>query len=106
MESALHTALIRATNTQNNGLRYINSVGIMKTDDLDDMLDGINSYNLSRHIEAMKSWKDTKDWKTFCDELIALNNRTYANRFHPSEDHIRQQLVALRTGCKQLIDSL
>jgi hypothetical protein len=101
----MESTLSRGTSVYTNAISYIKSVATMKNDDLDDMLDGINSYNLSQHITTMKTWKNIEEWNTFCDGLISLTNQTYSNRF--KDYHIIfQELVALRTGCEELVNNL
>lgn len=106
MESAHPTILSNETCQQRNAISYIKSVAKMNTDDLTDMLDGINSSDLSRHTTTIKNWKKNDDYNTSCDALITLNNKTYAHRYHYDEHYTRQLLLDLRTACKQLVDSL
>jgi hypothetical protein len=89
-----------------NAISYITSVANMNTSNLDDMLDGINSSDLGRHIEIIKAWKNNDEYNKFCDALILLNNRVYANRYHHDDHYIHQGLIDLRATCKTLVDSL
>ena len=106
MESAPPTILSNDDHLKNRAVSYINSVAIMKNDDLDDMLDGINSFDLTKHLTSIKSLKGTtEEIRALCDKIIALNNNAYANRFQDYHT-VFQVLAALRDNCQQLIATL
>jgi hypothetical protein len=106
MEQAPQTIVNAQTHHSKNAISYINSVATTNVLDLDDMLDGINSSNLSRHVSTIKNWKNNDIYNTLCDRIILLNNNVYANRFHHGEKYMNQQLLNIREGCKQLVESL
>ncbi len=106
MESAPPTILSNDDYQRKNAVSYINSVAIMVNDDLDDMLDGINSFNLTKYLTSIKNLKGTtEESRALCDKIIALNNNAYANRFQDYRT-VFQVLTALRDGCQQLIATL
>jgi hypothetical protein len=106
MESEPPTILSNDDYQLRNAVSYINSVAIMRNDDLDDTLDGINSFDLTKHITSFKNLKGTtEDIRALCDKIIALNNNAYTNRFQDYHT-IFKVLTALRDGCQELIVTL
>ena len=83
-------------------IRYVDSVGKMNTDDLTDMLDGINSLDLTRRLTIISA--NRPDLLEMCNELISFNTYVYNNRYRAEEWILASDLQKLRQGCRAVAD--
>jgi hypothetical protein len=83
-------------------IRYVDSVGNMNTDDLTDMLDGTNSYDLTRRLTIIGA--NRPDLLEMCNELISFNTYVYNNRYRAEEWILSSDLQKLRQGCRAVAD--